>query len=152
MKKLPHTKTNTQKNPSQDKPNPSSTSATGDKLLGERWPKPCILIQVCICGCQVLKEKQWEAAEWMWLAAEKLPSPLMWLLAVLLDARSLLIYTTVVIQNPNEPQTSHYARLTLSAYRGSETEEKMSTTNANISVAKPQTLCCWSPGTVCCVL
>lgn len=80
------------------------------------------------------------------------PSPLMWLLAVLWDARSLLIYTTVVIQNPNKPQTSHYARSTLSAYRGSETEEKMSTANANFSVAKPQTLFCRSPGTVCCVL
>lgn len=82
------------------------------------------------------------------------PSPLMWLLAVLLDARSLLIYTTVVIQNPNKPQTSHYAQLTLSAYCGSETEEKMLTANANFSVAKPQILCCWSPAlcVVCCRL
>lgn len=52
------------------------------------------------------------------------PCPLMWLLAVSLAASSLLVYTTAATQNPNKTQTSNYVRLTLSAYRGSETEKK----------------------------
>lgn len=61
------------------------------------------------------------------------PGPLMWPRAVSLAASSLLIYTTAAIHNPNKPQTTNYVRLTLSAYHGSKTEEKMLTTKTDIS-------------------
>lgn len=57
----------------------------------------------------------------------------MWLLAVLLAASSMLIYTTAAIHNPNKPQTNNYVRLTLSAYHGSKTERKCPPQKADVS-------------------
>lgn len=92
----------------------------------------------CSCSCQVLQDKQWEAAEqWMWSARQRSrPCPLMWLRAVSLAASSLLIYTTAAIHNPNKPQTTNYVRLTLSAYHGSKTEKE------NVDHKRPTSLEC----------